>query len=195
MSDYADDKARAVLARAGGDPEHAGPLAQWARERLGSDDMTARVLVAEDGTLVGDARYVPSRDGVGAAYVTSVTDPAHAEVVGLEVGRAVGRLRRLTGKGVIVVSYSDVCRGSGAHAAATAAKARMSGDELRALREAMGMTGTQLADALEVRADTLRAWEKGRDPIPYGLARDLDRVCTERIDTLTAVRERLRARP
>lgn len=78
---------------------------------LGSEDFAAGVLVGEDGTILANTRR--SGSPVAATYVTSVTDPTHSEVVNLEAGLAVGRLQRLTGQGVIQVTYSDVCKGAG----------------------------------------------------------------------------------
>lgn len=111
---YCTDRARDVYSRAGGNPDNAGPLAQWAESVIGTDAFRLGVILAEDGTILAHTR----REGhpVAATYVTSVTDPAYAEVVKLEASLAVGGLRRLTGQGVICVTYSDVCKGAGAHA-------------------------------------------------------------------------------
>lgn len=47
---------------------------------------------------------------------------------------------------------------------------RMDPDELRARREYLGLTQDALSAALGgVRADTIRRWESGREPIPYGV--------------------------
>lgn len=51
---------------------------------------------------------------------------------------------------------------------------RMEPGELRARREYLGLTQDALGVALgrdgsSVRADTIRRWESGREPIPYGV--------------------------
>ena len=50
-------KARGVLRAAGGDPEAAGPLAEWAEQAHAVGDARVGVLVAEDGQIVGDIGY------------------------------------------------------------------------------------------------------------------------------------------
>jgi hypothetical protein len=106
---YFVDKARAVFRRAEGDPDRAGALAAWAQAAQAEPNSRRRVLVAEDGTLVAEARHVPGR--VGAAYITSVADQRDADLVKLEVGLAAAQLGRRYGQSVIVVTYSDVCSG------------------------------------------------------------------------------------
>lgn len=58
---------------------------------------------------------------------------------------------------------------SGLIAAAAVARAtdpiRFGGDELRALRKALGMTGKVLATALNVRDETVSRWENDKEPI------------------------------
>lgn len=49
----------------------------------------------------------------------------------------------------------------------TATTERMSGAELQMMREYLGLTGNDLSQMLRVRADTVRAWETGRDPVPF----------------------------
>ncbi|GAB36490.1 Aca2/YdiL-like domain-containing protein [Gordonia otitidis] len=49
----------------------------------------------------------------------------------------------------------------------TATAERMSGAELQMIREYLGLTGSDLAEMLRVRADTVRAWETGRDPVSF----------------------------
>lgn len=49
----------------------------------------------------------------------------------------------------------------------------MTGWELRARRERLGLTLDLLADRLGVREGTLRHWEKGRDPVPYRVPHEI----------------------
>lgn len=50
---------------------------------------------------------------------------------------------------------------------------RMSGAELRARREYLGLTGEALARLLGVNPRTERSWEQGRDPAPHRLRAEL----------------------
>lgn len=51
---------------------------------------------------------------------------------------------------------------------------RMSGLAFAAVRRLLGLSAAELAEALSVNERTVRAWESGRDPIPYRLPRELD---------------------
>lgn len=191
MSSYTDATARAVFIEAGGDPANSGPLAAWAASVIGTDDMAAGVIVAEDGMILAHTRR--SGRPVAASYVTSVADPdAHGEVVDLEAGMAAMRLRRLTGQGTIEVTYSQVCKGAGVHVRRRAS--RLAASEVRAARATLGMTQDALAERLGVRRDTVRDWESGKHPAPYGLAGDLARIATDRSAEIAALADRL-ARP
>ena len=53
---------------------------------------------------------------------------------------------------------------------------RVSGPLVLIRREALGLTRDDLARMLDVRPDTLRHWEIGRDPAPYRLAGELGQV-------------------
>lgn len=53
---------------------------------------------------------------------------------------------------------------------------RMMGGELQTVREYLGLTGDALAGILGVQPRTLRAWERGRDPIPYRLREEVEAV-------------------
>lgn len=57
---------------------------------------------------------------------------------------------------------------------------------LRATREYLGLTTAALAGYLGVRERTLRAWESGRDPIPYRVG---DEVTQLQADTGAAVQQ------
>lgn len=66
--------------------------------------------------------------------------------------------------------------------------------ELRAAREALGLTGDQLARVLAVNPRTVRSWEQGRDPVPgriRPLVAELRETTREAVDTLTARMEEL----
>lgn len=51
---------------------------------------------------------------------------------------------------------------------------RMDGLAFAATRHLLGLTMADMAEALGVNERTVRAWESGRDPIPYRLPRELD---------------------
>ncbi len=195
---YTDDTARAVFIKAGGDPDHSGPLAAWAESVIGTDDMAAGVIVAEDGTILAHTRR--SGRPVAASYVTSVADPAHAGVVNVEAGLAAGRLRRLTGQGTIEVTYSQVCKGAGTHVrrAAQDTHERMDPATLRTYREALGLTQAGLGERMprpgggHVTAETVRWWERGKDPIPYGVPAELAVIAADRAAECQAVADALR---
>lgn len=51
---------------------------------------------------------------------------------------------------------------------------RMDGLAFAAVRWLLGLSAAELAEALGVNERTVRAWESGRDPIPYRLPRELD---------------------
>lgn len=53
---------------------------------------------------------------------------------------------------------------------------RMTGGELQTVREYLGLTGDALAGILGVQPRTLRAWEAGRDPIPYRVREEVEAV-------------------
>ncbi len=57
--------------------------------------------------------------------------------------------------------------------------ARMSPAALRAQREYLGLTGDAMAARLGVRPDTVRGWESGKDPIPYGVPDEVRAVAAE----------------
>lgn len=63
---------------------------------------------------------------------------------------------------------------------------RMTGGELQTVREYLGLTTQALAGILDVRHDTVRRWESGRDPIPRRVREEVERV---EADTAAAVGE------
>lgn len=101
-------KAREVMRRAGGNPDLAGPLAEWAKKIAAAGDNRAGAIVAEDGTILAESRR--ARGDVGAYYVTADHIGA-GKYVGSEEGLAHASLQRDTGMQAIQVSYNDVCRG------------------------------------------------------------------------------------
>jgi len=58
---------------------------------------------------------------------------------------------------------------------------RMTGAELRMVRDYLGLTGDWLAAHLKVSPRTVRHWEHGRHPIPDGV-----RLAVEHLEELTA---------
>lgn len=61
---------------------------------------------------------------------------------------------------------------------------RMTKDEFKKARKTLGITGDELADRLDVRPDTLRKWESGKQPIPYAVASELSAIAGDRIREL-----------
>lgn len=53
---------------------------------------------------------------------------------------------------------------------------RMDPGELQAVREYLGLTTESLAGMLDVRHDTLRRWESGRDPIPHRVREQVEQI-------------------
>jgi len=67
---------------------------------------------------------------------------------------------------------------------ATVAPTRPTPEHLRATREYLGLTHTALANVLGVRERTVRAWESGRDAIPYRVANELADIARERVEEI-----------
>lgn len=116
---YFIDKAARAFAAAGGDPANSGQLAAWAEE-LRDDQTVHGVIVAADGEIM--ASTWRSADQVGAIYV----DEAGRQRWNLradELGLALARIRRESGKPCIHVTKSSVCLGAGSKPATTTDKA------------------------------------------------------------------------
>jgi hypothetical protein len=109
-------RARAILIRAGGNPEHALDLAEWAEDaELDGDSARGCVVGILDGSIMAEVRRVQwSRDSFPAdydsgRYVTEcLSDPT---LSGWELRGAMGVLRRATGQRTIYVTYADACLG------------------------------------------------------------------------------------
>lgn len=101
---YYAEKARDVFGRAGGDPDNAGPLAEWAEQARALGDRAPHgVLVAEDGEILGET--VRTRGHASAVYV----DDAGSQRWGLfgnEVGLARGQIARRLGGPVVHIPLS-----------------------------------------------------------------------------------------
>lgn len=171
---YFTAKAREVFSRAGGDPDKAGPLAEWAEEAKRIGDPKRGVIVAEDGTIIAATRYQPHAVGyqAGATYVERA-DAARLGLFGDEAGLATAQLHRILGQRVIHVTMAEVTRGAGAHvsdladplaAARRAARESAAADE--ALRQAVidahaaGASPRQIGDAIGVSHTTVHRWIK-----------------------------------
>ena len=161
-------KAREVFSRAGGDPDRAGELAVWAEEAKRIGDPKRGVIVAEDGTLVADTRYVADV-GIGASYVVK-EDADRLGLFGNEVGLATAQIGRKLGQRVIHVTMAEVTRGAGAPAADPLDAARRAAQEAAAadgaLRQAVieahaaGASPRQIGDAIGVSHTTVHRWIK-----------------------------------
>lgn len=50
---------------------------------------------------------------------------------------------------------------------------RITGAEFAAHRSRLGLTMAELGERLSVRADTIKRWESGREPVPYRVPAEL----------------------
>lgn len=67
---------------------------------------------------------------------------------------------------------------------------RMDPQELRTIREYLGLTADALAGILSVRPDTVHKWERGKDPIPLRVneeVADIERLTAEAVGQLVAM--------
>jgi hypothetical protein len=110
---YYVDKARAVIARAGGpdDTATAMPLARWAPRAALTRDPTIGVIVAEDGELVAETRHM-TVNGAGAHYMTK-SDARRLGIGERQAGMAMAEYTARTGRRVILVTVCEVTTGAG----------------------------------------------------------------------------------
>ena len=151
MHPYFTAKAQDAFSRAGGDPDKAGPLAEWAEQAKRIGDPKRGVIVAEDGQLVAATRYVTD-PGISAWYVAK-EDADRLQLFGNEIGLATAQLHRILGKRVIHVTMPEVTRGAGLRA--------QEPDPLTAVRRAA--EESQAADAA-LRKAALEAHAAGQSP-------------------------------
>ena len=57
---------------------------------------------------------------------------------------------------------------------------RMSPAQLKNARKVLGMTGEALAARLDVRGDTVRKWESGKELIPHRVGSEIDKIAFDR---------------
>lgn len=57
---------------------------------------------------------------------------------------------------------------------------RMTPAQLKNARKVLGMTGEALAASLNVRPDTVRKWESGKELIPHRVGSEIDRIAFDR---------------
>ncbi|WP_278314982.1 helix-turn-helix domain-containing protein [Lolliginicoccus levis] len=69
---------------------------------------------------------------------------------------------------------------------------RMTGARLRVLRERLGLPVEWLAERLGVNARTLERWEHERNPIPDGVAREVEALDRQATSIITATVSGLR---
>jgi hypothetical protein len=106
---YFTAKAREIFMKAGGNPDNAGGLAEWAQSARAANNTRGGVIVGEDGTILAETVY---HQGAGASYVTDA-DTHRWNLFGNEVGLAIGQIARQTGQRVIHIKYSVACQGAG----------------------------------------------------------------------------------
>ncbi len=163
--------AQSVFSRAGGDPDKAGPLAEWAEEAKRVGDPKRGVIVSEDGELVAATRYVADV-GIGASYVVD-EDAKRLGLFGTEVGLASGQIAKQLGRRVIHVTMPEVTRGAGTHAPdldglledlRRVARARAAAEQVERqtalLAHTAGASPRQIADAIGVSHTTVHRWIK-----------------------------------
>lgn len=111
--DYFVLKAREVIARAQGDPDTAGPLAEWARHAKEHGDDRDGVLVAESGRLIAHTRHRLATNATpGETRVVEALTEDAGPLVGEHLDSAVAKARRVVGEQVIHVKRSQVCSGA-----------------------------------------------------------------------------------
>ncbi|GAA4924367.1 hypothetical protein [Nesterenkonia rhizosphaerae] len=122
---YFTERARDVIARAGGNPDNAEALATWAEQaKAEGKDRNAGVLVSQDGALV--AETFQTQDEIRASYVTA-DEARQYSLQGNEVGLAIGQIQRQIGQRLIHVKVWAVTEGA-------SKKARRAADEARVQR-------------------------------------------------------------
>ena len=181
---YFLDNAREVLRHAGGDPDKAGPLAEWAQDQRetmpqpdgGGVEQIERsrhhgVIVAEDGQIVAHTWIPTDRLGRATSWHVRKEDLERHGVTAdrTAVDLAQGALVQAIGQQVIHVTMSEVCFGAGKPVMAP----RMSPLELRARRELTGLSEAAFGAAIghlggrsPIRQDTVQRWERGKEPVP-----------------------------
>ena len=71
-------------------------------------------------------------------------------------------------------------------------KERMVGIELTCIRESLGLTDNALAGILKVNPRTISSWQKGRDPIPYRVPSELEKLQAETEQAVEELVEKLK---
>lgn len=112
FSSYFTAKAREFMHKAGGDPDLAGPLAEWAQEARRINNTGRGVLVAEDGTIVAQTHLT---EGFVRAWYVSAEDSRRYGLSREEVGLARHDLGAIVGQRLVHATMSDVCLGAGKH--------------------------------------------------------------------------------
>lgn len=122
---YALTKARVAMTKAAGDPANAGPLTAWIERQLARTDRTDEphgVIVAEDGTIVGETWYWQDATKTQGAVYLDAEDARRHGIRPLEVGMALGALKRSVGQTCVHFPASQLLGGSGEVLRADAAR-------------------------------------------------------------------------
>lgn len=115
-------KARLFFHLAGGNPDNASQLAEWAqaaRERptdVPHSDPNGQpygAIVAEDGTVVAETRAAHGMYGHTVLYVSRALVPQAESLVGVEQGMATATATTKMGQKCIYVPLGQVASGSG----------------------------------------------------------------------------------
>ncbi len=104
---YVIKKARAAFAAAGGDPEKAEALAQWAQSAKAWGDIHQGVIIGQSGTI-----YAQTRIGTGPGSHVLKSDAQALGLMATELGLAIGAIKRRSGEPVIHIKASGVTSGS-----------------------------------------------------------------------------------
>lgn len=111
---YYISKARHVFESAGGNPDNAMALADWAESIHESDDfhLNPRAIVTEDGAIVATARRIHAPNRASAYYIDDTDQTRTWGIAGRAADLSLPIIRRRTGKRVIEVAAMDVCTGA-----------------------------------------------------------------------------------
>jgi transcriptional regulator with XRE-family HTH domain len=105
-------RARKALNAHGGEQVPAEQLALWAQNARMDRRLKAVALVAEDGSIVGEAkRYDGSATTPGATYATPDTIDRYDLTMGSELAITVGTIRRTIGQKVVAIRFSETAQG------------------------------------------------------------------------------------
>lgn len=108
----------------------------------------------------------------------------------IEIEMPVQRCRKC---GATIVLGEAAAAGELAIAASFAAKGQASGETLRYMRKALGMSGVDLAEMLDVPPETLSRWENSQRPVDRFAWLVVGNLVLEHVDLPVSMKDRLKA--